>query len=38
MFRRFQQASKARLRALDALQAKVMVADEKFNVVYLNVA
>jgi methyl-accepting chemotaxis protein len=34
----FQQANSRRLMALDALRAKVMIADTKLNVVYLNAA
>ena len=38
MFRPFQQGKNRRLMSLDALRAKVMIADVHFNVVYLNPA
>jgi methyl-accepting chemotaxis protein len=38
MFPRFQQASRRRLMALDAVRANVMVADANLNIVYMNPA
>ena len=38
MFRRFQQASRRRLMALDAVRANVMISDANLNIVYMNPA
>jgi methyl-accepting chemotaxis protein len=38
MFRRFQQASRRRLSALDAVRANVMISDTNLNIVYMNPA
>jgi methyl-accepting chemotaxis protein len=38
MLRRFQQASRRRLKALDAVRANVMISDANLNIVYMNPA